>query len=124
MTESNQQLSDLTARFQTMEQPVTFMRRHIGPSPSDIAEMLAAVGAKSLDDLIGQTVPESIRLARPLSLGAGLSESEALQQLRSIASRNSVFTSLIGMGYHGTICPPVIQRNILENPAWYTAYTP
>src|SRR5499427_4484858 len=101
-----------------------FARRHIGPSPQDIEEMLKVVGAKTLDELIAQTIPDSIRQTVPLDTGAALSETEAIARMREIASKNQVFTSLIGLGYHGTILPPVIQRNILENPAWYTAYTP
>ena len=102
----------------------TFDRRHIGPSPSDIEEMLLVVGAESLDDLMSQTLPASIRQAEPLRTGAALSETEALDFLRGIAARNEVRTSLIGQGYHANILPGVIQRNILESPAWYTAYTP
>ena len=102
----------------------TFERRHIGPSPTDIDAMLALVGATSLEDLISQTLPASIRQKSPLTTGDAMSEAEALEFLRGIASRNQVRTSLIGMGYHGTLVPGVIQRNILENPAWYTAYTP
>ncbi len=102
----------------------TFERRHIGPSPSDIEEMLLVVGAKSLEDLMSQTLPASIRQAEALGTGAALSETEALDFLRGIAARNEVRTSLIGQGYHANILPGVIQRNILENPAWYTAYTP
>ena len=102
----------------------TFARRHIGPSPSDIDSMLRTIGADSLDQLIAQTVPASIRQEKPLDLGPAMSEAEALERMREIASKNQVFTSLIGQGYCGTILPPVIQRNILENPAWYTAYTP
>ncbi len=101
-----------------------FARRHIGPSPGEIDAMLAVVGSPSLDELMVETLPDSIRQAEPLDLGPALSEVEALTQLRELASRNRVMTSLIGMGYHGTILPGVIQRNVLENPAWYTAYTP
>ena len=99
-------------------------RRHIGPSPEEIAEMLRVVGVTSLDALIDETVPEGIRQARPLDFGPPLSERGALDRMRETANRNRVLTSLIGQGYHGTIMPPAIQRNILENPAWYTAYTP
>src|SRR5712672_2815505 len=102
----------------------TFVRRHIGPSPSDVAAMLETVGAKSLDALMAETLPASIRQTTPLDLGPALSETEALAHMGELASRNQVFTSLIGQGYSGTTLPPVIQRNILENPAWYTAYTP
>ncbi|MET0878829.1 MAG: aminomethyl-transferring glycine dehydrogenase [Tardiphaga sp.] len=101
-----------------------FVRRHIGPSPSDIAAMLETVGAKSLSALMGETLPASIRQQKPLDLGRALSETEALAHMTEMAAQNRVFTSLIGQGYSGTILPAVIQRNILENPAWYTAYTP
>ncbi len=101
-----------------------FKRRHIGPSPSDIETMLQTVGADSLDTLLNETVPATIRQLAPLDIGPGLAEAEALAQLRRIAAKNRVFTSLIGQGYYGTILPAVILRNILENPAWYTAYTP
>ena len=99
-------------------------RRHIGPSPKEIAEMLAVVGAADLDALIDATVPSAIRQKEPLDWGRALSEQAVLVQMREIAQKNRVLTSLIGQGYHGTVTPPVIQRNILENPAWYTAYTP
>ncbi len=98
-------------------------RRHIGPSPAEMVEMLAAVGARDLDDLIDQTVPAAIRQSIPLGW-APLSEHDLLARLRRVAKRNVVMTSLIGQGYYGTVTPPAIQRNILENPAWYTAYTP
>ncbi len=101
-----------------------FSRRHIGPSPEDVSEMLSTIGVSDIGELISQTVPEAIRQAAPLALPAGISETEALQKLRIIADKNKIFTSLIGQGYYGTILPPVIQRNVLENPAWYTAYTP
>ena len=98
-------------------------RRHIGPSPAEMDQMLAAVGVTSLDELIDQTVPPSIRQSIPLGW-APLAEHELLERMRQVASRNKVMTSLIGQGYYGTVTPPAIQRNILENPAWYTAYTP
>src|SRR6266852_9668118 len=106
------------------EAATTFARRHIGPSPRDVSAMLETVGAKTLGELIGQTLPSSIRQKAPLDLGRALSETESLTHMRELASRNQVFTSLIGQGYSGTILPAVIQRNILESPAWYTAYTP
>src|SRR3982075_3100856 len=106
------------------EAATTFARRHIGPSPRDVAAMLESVAAKSLDELIAQTLPSSIRQRAPLDLGPPLSETEALSHMRELASQNQVFTSLIGQGYSGTVLPAVIQRNILESPAWYTAYTP
>jgi glycine dehydrogenase len=101
-----------------------FARRHIGPSPRDISAMLETVGAKSLSALMAETLPSSIRQKAPLDLGTALSETESLAHMSELAARNQVFTSLIGQGYSGTILPAVIQRNILENPAWYTAYTP
>ena len=108
----------------TDEPATTFVRRHIGPSPRDVAAMLDTVGAKTLGALMGETLPSSIRQKTALDLGTALSETEALAHMRELASQNQVFTSLIGQGYSGTILPAVIQRNILENPAWYTAYTP
>ena len=98
--------------------------RHIGPSESDIEEMLGSLGYRSLEELIDAAVPEAIRLRRPLALGEGVNEREMLARLREIAAKNKLLRSYIGMGYHGTYTPPVIQRNILENPGWYTAYTP
>jgi glycine dehydrogenase len=106
------------------EPAASFVRRHIGPSPRDVAAMLETVGAKSLSALMAETLPSSIRQKAPLDLGRALSETEALAHMGDLASQNQVFTSLIGQGYSGTILPAVIQRNILENPAWYTAYTP
>ncbi|MEE8405894.1 MAG: aminomethyl-transferring glycine dehydrogenase [Acidimicrobiia bacterium] len=100
-----------------------FADRHIGPRSADIEKMLATIGATSLDDLIGQTVPESI-LDTQLDLGGALTEPEVVARLQELAGRNKVLISLIGLGYHDTIMPPVIQRNVLENPAWYTSYTP
>ena len=99
-------------------------RRHIGPSPAEMAEMLTVVGAELLDALIDETVPASIRQKQPLDFGPPMTERQALDALRETADKNQNLVSLIGQGYHGTITPPVIQRNILENPAWYTAYTP
>jgi glycine dehydrogenase len=111
-------------RKQSNEAATTFARRHIGPSPRDIDAMLETVGAKSLRALMSETLPASIRQSAPLDLGTPLSETEALAHMAELAAQNRVFTSLIGQGYSGTILPAVIQRNILENPAWYTAYTP
>src|SRR6201997_123783 len=108
----------------TNEAATTFVRRHIGPSPRDVAAMLETVGAPSLSALMSETLPAAIRQKAPLDLGRALSETEALTHMRELASENQVFTSLIGQGYSGTILPAVIQRNVLENPAWYTAYTP
>jgi glycine cleavage system P protein (glycine dehydrogenase) len=103
---------------------VPFVRRHIGPSPEDIEQMARAVGVQSLDDLIDQTVPESIRLRTPLNLPAARSEEAALRDLREMMERNELRQSLLGMGYTNCHTPAVIRRNILENPGWYTAYTP
>jgi glycine dehydrogenase len=98
--------------------------RHIGPSKVEIEEMLGVLSVDTLDALVKQTVPDSIRQEKPLEFGAPLSERQSLDRLRATAEKNQKLVSLIGLGYHGTITPPVIQRNILENPAWYTAYTP
>src|ERR1700694_1183001 len=102
----------------------SFAQRHIGPNDDEIAQMLHDVGFKSLDALIDATVPKNIRLDRELNLPAAKSEAEALADLRDISKKNKVAKSFIGAGYHDCITPPVIQRNILENPGWYTAYTP
>ena len=99
-------------------------RRHIGPSPEEMAEMFDTVGVDGLDQLIDETVPEAIRQAEPLDFGKPKSERELLWHMRQVAEKNQIFTTMIGQGYHGTVTPPAIQRNILENPAWYTAYTP
>src|SRR4051794_10712526 len=111
-------------RKHTSEPATNFARRHIGASPRDVDAMLETVGAKSLNALISETLPSSIRQQQPLDLGAPLSETEALKHMAELAAQNQLFTSLIGQGYSATILPPVIQRNILESPAWYTAYTP
>ncbi len=102
----------------------SFQHRHIGPNAAEVQQMADQLGFASLEALIDQTVPAQIRLDRPLSLGSGRSEYELLQELKAIAAKNQVFRSFIGMGYAGCITPPVIQRNILENPGWYTQYTP
>jgi glycine dehydrogenase len=101
-----------------------FEDRHIGPSEDEAREMLDLVGHPSLDALVEATVPESIRLRRPLRLPAARAEHQLIDELRALARRNQVFRSFIGMGYHDCVTPPVIQRNVLENPGWYTAYTP
>src|SRR5438876_12075295 len=102
----------------------TFVDRHIGPSADEVAQMLRELGFENLDALIDATVPKNIRLDRPLELPKAKSENEALAELRAIAKKNKVARSFIGAGYYDCITPPVIQRNILENPGWYTAYTP
>lgn len=116
----------MTTEFQfTDYDPYDFAnRRHIGPSPAEMTDMLKVIGYHSLDEMIDATVPGSIRQKVPLTWGAAMTEREALDKLRETANKNKVLTSLLGQGYYGTITPPVIQRNILENPAWYTAYTP
>ena len=101
-----------------------FARRHIGPNEEEVRAMLREVGFENLDALIDATVPKNIRLDRQLNLPEAKSETEALAELRAIANKNKIVRSFIGCGYHGCITPPVIQRNILENPGWYTAYTP
>lgn len=109
----------------TPYQPYDFAnRRHIGPSPTEVKEMLDVIGVGSLDELIDQTVPEAIRQKHTLELQDPMSERDVLFHMRQVIKKNKVLTSLIGQGYYGTMTPPVIQRNILENPAWYTAYTP
>ncbi|HVB38835.1 MAG TPA: hypothetical protein VND92_09870, partial [Vicinamibacterales bacterium] len=101
-----------------------FEHRHIGPGPADREAMLKAIGVASLDELIDQALPPRIRLRDPLNLPRAVSEHEFLQQLRQIASRNQIFKSYIGLGYSDTVTPSVILRNVLENPGWYTPYTP
>ncbi|MEN3308990.1 MAG: glycine dehydrogenase, partial [Micromonosporaceae bacterium] len=101
-----------------------FARRHIGPAPQDVARMLEVTGYASVDDLMDAAIPESIRWRGRLDLPEAASEPDTIAELNSLASRNRVLTSMIGLGYHGTHTPTVIQRNVLEDPAWYTAYTP
>src|ERR1051326_2030443 len=101
-----------------------FVPRHIGPSDAEIAHMLGTLGLRSLDELVDQTVPAAIRLKAPLKLDPPRGEFETLAELRGYASQNRVLRSVIGMGYYDCITPPVIQRNIFENPGWYTQYTP
>ncbi|MCB2054828.1 MAG: glycine dehydrogenase (aminomethyl-transferring), partial [Geminicoccaceae bacterium] len=112
------------ATLSELEQPDAFVGRHIGPSGDGLTHMLDAVGADSLDDLLEQTVPAKIRLKRPLDLPAARSERDMLSDLRRTMERNRVFVSMIGTGYYGTVTPGVITRRVLENPGWYTAYTP
>jgi glycine dehydrogenase len=101
-----------------------FIRRHIGPSEEDQSKMLSELGFKSLDDLISKTVPENILLKEELDIGEPNSEYEALRKLKAISKKNKIYSNFIGMGYYGTFTPYVILRNILENPGWYTSYTP
>ncbi len=101
-----------------------FQTRHIGPAEQELQEMLEAIGVESLDELIDQTIPANIRLKEPLPLPSSVSESRFLDTLAHVAKKNKLYKSYIGLGYYGTVTPPVIQRNILENPGWYTHYTP
>jgi glycine dehydrogenase len=101
-----------------------FVQRHIGPDADEVQQMLKLLGFSSLESLIDKTVPPAIRVDKPLNLGESRSEYELLGELKAIASKNQIFRSFIGMGYSGCITPPVVQRNILENPGWYTQYTP
>ena len=114
---AEQSLTDLEERDR-------FVGRHVGPDADEQSRMLATLGISSLDELIDRAVPESIRTREPLRVPAARSEADVVARLRDLAQRNEVFTSLMGMGYSDTITPPVIQRNVLEDPAWYTAYTP
>ena len=102
----------------------SFSLRHIGPKENDLQDMLKAVGADSLDQLIYETLPDDIRLKKELELAPAMSENEYITHSISLAAKNKIFKSYIGLGYHESITPPVIQRNILENPGWYTDYTP
>src|SRR5208282_1411406 len=111
-------------RMALTEHPDPFVRRHIGPNANEAREMLALLGFKNLDELIDAAVPKKIRLDKKLNLPAARSEFEALAELRKIAGENKVFRSFIGQGYYDCITPAVIQRNLLENPGWYTQYTP
>ena len=115
---------DALEELSRLEASDAFVARHIGPSEAEIDSMLAVIGAVSLDEVAARTVPQSIRTNRALSLPPAIDEAATIAELRALASRNMVKKSLIGMGYHGTHTPPVILRNVLENPGWYTAYTP
>ena len=112
------------APLSDLEDPGAFIPRHIGPRPDDVRHMLDVVGVQSLADLVDRIVPASIRLDKPLELPSPTTERQALALLGELAGDNEVLTPMIGLGYHDTITPPVIARNVLENPAWYTAYTP
>jgi len=107
-----------------LQPSIKFHHRHIGPSSSDTAHMLAYIGASSLDELIDQTIPKAIQLEKPMELPEAQSEAEFLKSFHKLAKKNKIYTSFIGLGYHDTAVPGVILRNILENPGWYTAYTP
>jgi glycine dehydrogenase len=108
----------------SLEHPDTFVHRHVAPSDRDIVEMLRVTGKTSLEELIEQTIPSTIRLRRPLALPRALSERDLLDKLSEIANKNEIWRSFLGMGYSDCVTPPVIQRNVLENPGWYTQYTP
>ena len=123
-TASVQPQKSSTPRQETPAEPSSFVSRHIGPNDDEVAEILALLGSENLEAFIDATVPKDIRLQRPLNLPAGKSEQEALAELRQIAHQNKVARSFLGAGYSDCVVPPVIQRNILENPGWYTAYTP
>jgi glycine dehydrogenase len=115
---------DVLAELDELEENDGFVRRHIGPSETELAAMLHAIGAATLDDVAGKTVPDSIRSNQTLNLPPPIDEAATIAELRALAAQNATKKSLIGMGYHGTVTPPVILRNVLENPGWYTAYTP
>ena len=102
----------------------SFERRHIGPTENEIKQMLSVINANSIDELIDQTIPKSIRNDKPMRLDPPMSESDYLTHLKKISSLNKVYKTYIGLGYNRSYLPAVIQRNILENPGWYTAYTP
>ena len=117
-------MSQTPRSLRELQNHSAFVERHIGPREDEKREMLSLLGLTSMDELIAKVVPESILESEPLDLNESCSEQEVLQQLRKLANANRVFKSFIGMGYYGTFTPPVILRNVLENPAWYTAYTP
>jgi glycine dehydrogenase len=117
-------VSDARPTLEQLEMTGDFIRRHIGPGEAQLAHMLETLGASSLEDLCKQAVPETIISPMPLDLPPSKSERATITALRQMRERNKVFISMIGMGYHGTILPAVIKRNVLENPGWYTAYTP
>src|SRR5262245_38713170 len=107
-----------------MFNPERFQSRHIGPGEGDLDEMLKVVGAPSIEGLMDEAIPDRIRLQQPLDVPPGVSEYQYLEDLRRVASRNQIFKSFIGLGYSDCVTPSVIQRNVIENPGWYTPYTP
>src|SRR6478735_6224267 len=124
---ADQEASIMTPRrtpLSQLEQGIPFEQRHIGPDAGAQAKMLAQVGYGSLDELTAAAVPDVIKSAEALNLPEARTEAEVLAELRSLADRNQVLAPMIGLGYYGTFTPPVILRNVMENPAWYTAYTP
>src|SRR3989337_2694280 len=110
--------------MKSLEHPDKFLSRHIGPRDNQLQDMVKICGVNSLDELIDETIPSNIRLNKELNLSPAVSEHTFIENLTKIASLNKIFKSYIGMGYHPVIMPSVIQRNILENPGWYTQYTP
>jgi len=107
-----------------LERAAPFAERHIGPSADEQAKMLAVVGYGSLEELVADAIPDTIKAFDPLDLPAAATEAEVLAELRGLAARNRLLTSMIGLGYSDTITPPVIRRQVVENPGWYTSYTP
>ena len=101
-----------------------FARRHNGPQPAEVEKMLKVIGVGSIDELIDKTIPAKIRFKEPLDLPQGMNEYEYFTMLKAMASKNKMYATYIGQGYYNTIVPAVLQRNILENPGWYTSYTP
>src|SRR3954468_2670323 len=117
-------MTDRRIPLAELEAGVPFAQRHIGPDAGAQAKMLAHVGYGSLDELTAAAVPDTIKSVEALRLPAGRTEAAVLAELRDLADRNQVLAPMIGLGYYGTFTPPVILRNVMENPAWYTAYTP
>ena len=101
-----------------------FSERHVGPNSSELKKILSTIGVKSIDYLLSDTIPDSIRINKKLNLPDSITELEFLKEIKSLSYKNKKFKTYIGLGYHDTFTPSVIQRNILENPGWYTAYTP
>ena len=110
--------------MEIFKHPDKFVNRHIGPNDKEINEMIETIGVSSLDNLIDEIVPEHILLQKELNIDPALSEFDYIEVLKNIAQKNKVYKSYIGAGYYPTITPSVIQRNVLENPGWYTQYTP
>ena len=116
-------MSRLSGPLTSLEQRADFVRRHLGPRPEDVARMLETLALGSLDELVEKTVPAAILSTAPLGVGESHTERETLDRLAELAAKNRVYKSFIGMGYSDCITPPVIQRNVVENPGFYTAYT-
>ena len=114
----------MTSSVQPTAHHVDFSTRHIGVSSSDILEMLDSLGLSSMQELLDEVIPAEIKRQSEMGLSEGMSEAEILEDLAVLAAQNKPYISLIGMGYYGTYMPAVIKRNVFENPAWYTAYTP